>query len=105
MVADEDHRSGRLCSGCKTPTLRHKHAEGTLVCTECGLVNESQIIDNSKEYRNFGTEGGGPNMEHFGDKLRVDQINYMSTELVGKHKQTNRSNFQLQYRLTDPNRV
>jgi transcription initiation factor TFIIIB Brf1 subunit/transcription initiation factor TFIIB len=31
--------------------------EGTIVCTACGLVQKSRIIDESSEWRNFGDEG------------------------------------------------
>ena len=33
-------------------------AEGTLVCTNCGLVNQSRIIDETSEWRNFSSENG-----------------------------------------------
>mmetsp|Transcript_11404 Transcript_11404/g.15348 ORF Transcript_11404/g.15348 Transcript_11404/m.15348 type:complete len:80 (+) Transcript_11404:360-599(+) len=33
-------------------------AEGTLVCTNCGLVNQSRIIDETSEWRNFSSDTG-----------------------------------------------
>jgi len=71
QVEDEEYAGlGRLCSACKTPTLRHKVSEGTLVCTECSLVEETSVIDMSKEYRSFGNESGAINMDRTGEKLR-----------------------------------
>lgn len=36
-------------------------AEGTLVCTNCGLVSQSSIIDEASEWRNFSNENGEAN--------------------------------------------
>lgn len=40
-------------------------AEGTLVCTNCGLVSQSRIIDETSEWRNFSNDNGdGPNVQN-----------------------------------------
>ena len=33
------------CEECKKPNIRVNHIEGTVVCTDCGLVQQSRIID------------------------------------------------------------
>lgn len=58
-VFDEDAIDTKRCSGCNKPALRIKPAEGTVVCTECGLVDQYSIIDMTKETRNFGAENSG----------------------------------------------
>jgi transcription initiation factor TFIIIB Brf1 subunit/transcription initiation factor TFIIB len=35
-----------------------KHYEGILVCKFCGIVTQSNIIDQTDERRNFSNEGG-----------------------------------------------
>ena len=95
QVEDDDQVGSRNCSDCRrTGTLRQKISEGTLVCTECGFVEMSSIIDMTKEYRNFGNDSGSVAMDRTGEKLKsVDQINNLRTEVKGKNSTTNRSNF------------
>lgn len=38
-VMDDDAIDSKRCTGCKKATLRIKPSEGTVVCSECGLVD------------------------------------------------------------------
>ena len=46
-------------------------AEGTVVCTNCGLVSQSRIIDEASEWRNFSNDNGEANnsRDRVGGKL------------------------------------
>ena len=62
--------------------MRHKPADGTIVCTACGLVGESRVIEQAKEYRVF--EDSGKEQEHYGSSLKsIDQVNRMRLEWTG----------------------
>lgn len=50
--------SKNRCQDCQQAEFVMNRAEGTLVCTNCGLVNESRIIDETSEWRNFSNENG-----------------------------------------------
>lgn len=45
------------CRSCKSTKLQHDRANGAIVCTSCGVVNESQIIDEGAEW-NFAADDG-----------------------------------------------
>lgn len=46
------------CDECgKVGQFALNRREGTVVCTGCGLVQKSRIIDETSEWRNFGGEG------------------------------------------------
>ena len=92
-MADDDACDSRSCSECKLPTLRYKQNEGTLVCTECGLVDTANIIDPTKEQRSFAAENTtSQQLDRTGDRLRLDQLNSMYTELRGNNRTYNRMN-------------
>tara|TARA_B110000003_G_scaffold271630_1_gene306117 strand:- start:1232 stop:2809 length:1578 start_codon:yes stop_codon:yes gene_type:complete len=45
----------QICAKCARHTaIVEDHASGDLICTECGLVIESRIIDECSEWRTFG---------------------------------------------------
>lgn len=52
ILGDED---SLICKGCKSSKLIEDFSHGTVVCTDCGLVNKDTIIDESAEW-NFGAE-------------------------------------------------
>lgn len=50
----------QICDKCKVPTaIIEDHQQGDLVCTECGLVLESRVIDESSEWRTFSDSDKG----------------------------------------------
>ena len=52
-----------VCDECKKSELVIKHVEGTIVCQNCGLVQQSRIIDDSSEWRTFNSENS-PGSSH-----------------------------------------
>lgn len=44
-----------ICSNCKSSSIVNDFSNGTIVCTNCGLVNEEILIDETAEW-NFGGE-------------------------------------------------
>ena len=74
-------------------TLRYKVNEGTLVCNMCGLVDKSNIIDQTKEQRSFAAENSNSQqLGRVGDYVRMDQLNTITTELRGTTKSFGRNN-------------
>jgi len=75
------------CSDCNSSELRLKHVEGTIVCTVCGIVQQSRVIDEYSEWRNFSSEtsgGGSNNPSRVGGKLNHHYSNYgMDTQING----------------------
>mmetsp|Transcript_47613 Transcript_47613/g.126187 ORF Transcript_47613/g.126187 Transcript_47613/m.126187 type:complete len:353 (-) Transcript_47613:50-1108(-) len=70
-LAYDPKKSG--CENCgKKSDPRLDHSSGDLVCTTCGLVLESQLLDDAAEWRDFASEtAGGPsetNARARGDK-------------------------------------
>jgi len=51
----------QMCEDCHKADFVMNRAEGTLVCTNCGLVNKSRIIDEASEWRNFSNDNGEAN--------------------------------------------
>ena len=50
----EVKKFSQICPQCKVhTTLVEDHAQGDLICTECGLVVESRTIDECSEWRTF----------------------------------------------------
>ena len=49
------------CDECKKLDLVINHVEGTIVCRNCGLVQQSRIIDETSEWRTFTSETSGNN--------------------------------------------
>jgi len=53
--AQEVKKFTQICPKCATHTpIVEDHSSGDLICTECGLVIESRIIDECSEWRTFG---------------------------------------------------
>ena len=68
------------CKDCgSSNTLRQNHAEGTIVCTYCGIVHKANLMDHTKEFR---VGGDGPDLEHY-QYVRNDRLNEMTTEITG----------------------
>ena len=61
----ESNKFAQICNNCKVPTaIIEDHQQGDLVCTECGLVLESRVVDESSEWRTFSDSdkaGADPN--------------------------------------------
>lgn len=50
----EAAKFSQICRNCAKPTaIIEDHQQGDLVCTECGLVLESRVVDESSEWRTF----------------------------------------------------
>lgn len=84
--AQNGHNIDR-CDECKRATLVINHVEGTIVCTFCGIVQLSRIIDDSSEWRTFSSEtaNGGSNPSRVGGKLNPYLSNYgIDTQVTGK---------------------
>ena len=66
------------CDECKKPNLKINHVEGTIVCSDCGLVQQQRIIDDSSEWRSFSSENsaGGANSNRVGGKWNPYLSNY-----------------------------
>ena len=69
------------------PSLRLKPSDGTLVCTECHIVEESGIIDMTNETRFFASENSAnQTLARTGKGIRLDQMNSLVTEFRGGNK-------------------
>eukprot|EP00230_Micromonas_polaris_P007241 CAMPEP_0117636628 /NCGR_PEP_ID=MMETSP0802-20121206/6884_1 /TAXON_ID=38833 /ORGANISM="Micromonas sp., Strain CCMP2099" /LENGTH=359 /DNA_ID=CAMNT_0005441485 /DNA_START=20 /DNA_END=1099 /DNA_ORIENTATION=- len=56
----EATKFSQICDKCKVPTaIIEDHRQGDLICTECGLVLESRVIDESSEWRTFSDSDKG----------------------------------------------
>ena len=74
------------CDECHSIELVINHVEGTIVCSNCGLVQQSRIIDESSEWRTFSSEtaSGGANPSRVGGKLNPYLSNYgIDTQVKG----------------------
>ena len=88
MKKIESHHSMEKCEECGKPDLRINHVEGTIVCTECGLVNQSRIIDDSSEWRTFNSENSnsGANPNRVGGRVNPYLTNYgIDTQVKGQN--------------------
>ena len=70
--------SVQKCEECLSIELVINHVEGTIVCQNCGLVQQSRIIDDSSEWRTFSSEtsNSGANPSRVGGKLNPYLSNY-----------------------------
>ena len=70
-----------------------KQSEGTQVCTNCGIVTQVGMIDQSNEKRDHATEGAA---DHSGNRIQVQGNStlaaFQSQQLViaGDSKETNK---------------
>ena len=56
----EAAKFSQICRNCAKPTaIIEDHSQGDLVCTECGLVLESRVVDESSEWRTFSDSDKG----------------------------------------------
>ena len=56
----EAAKFSQICRNCAKPTaIIEDHQQGDLVCTECGLVLESRVVDESSEWRTFSDSDKG----------------------------------------------
>lgn len=46
------------CKECFSTSLITNRKSGTIVCESCGLVQSNSLIDESAEWRNFGSDDG-----------------------------------------------
>ena len=58
QVKAENNFFSDVCAYCHKDGLVQKQSEGTIVCTLCGVVNSSRVIDNASEWRNFSSDNG-----------------------------------------------
>ncbi|KAI2488641.1 TFIIB zinc-binding [Fragilaria crotonensis] len=52
--AIDDEDDDRVCRSCHSHNLRVDWAQGDRVCTDCGVVDESHILDDRPEWKDFG---------------------------------------------------
>ena len=74
------------CDECKSIELLINHVEGTIVCSNCGLVQQERIIDDSSEWRTFSSEtsNSGQNPSRVGGRLNPYLSNYgIDTQVKG----------------------
>ena len=75
------------CEDCRKSDFTMNRAEGTIVCTNCGLVKESRVIDETSEWRNFSNENGdgaGNTRNRVGGKLNPYMSDFgLSTMVKG----------------------
>ena len=45
-----------ICVECKKDSIIEDRSSGSVVCTECGLVQSSQLISEDEEWRSFGED-------------------------------------------------
>lgn len=76
------------CEECKKSEFVFNRAEGTIVCTNCGLVQQSRVIDETSEWRNFSNEnsgGGQSSLNRVGGKLNPYMSDFgLSTMVKGQ---------------------
>ena len=72
------------CEDCNKTNFVINRAEGTLVCTSCGLVSQSRLIDETSEWRNFSNDNGdGTNTrDRVGGKLNPYVSDFGLTTMV-----------------------
>ena len=56
------------CKECFSTSLITNRKSGTIVCETCGLVQSNRLIDESAEWRNFGSDGND------GDKADMNRV-------------------------------
>jgi transcription initiation factor TFIIIB Brf1 subunit/transcription initiation factor TFIIB len=64
--------------------------EGTLVCTSCGIVAKSGLIDETSEWRNFGNDNGGEahsSANRVGGRLNPYLSDFGLSTVVNGHKE------------------
>lgn len=70
---DPDYVNYKMCTECQKFSLRIDQANGQVVCNLCGIVELGNLIDMTKENRNFGAEGNsGVLMERTGNPMRPE---------------------------------
>jgi transcription initiation factor TFIIB len=72
----EAAKFSQICRNCAKPTaIIEDHSQGDLVCTECGLVLESRVVDESSEWRTFSDsdKGRGAHESH-AHKRRIGHV-------------------------------
>ncbi|MCK4531321.1 MAG: transcription initiation factor IIB, partial [Candidatus Aenigmarchaeota archaeon] len=52
MIPKEDEKK-RKCPECKSSNLKYDPSRGEMVCSSCGLVIDSSMIDTTQEWRAF----------------------------------------------------
>ncbi|MEE9323352.1 MAG: transcription initiation factor IIB [Candidatus Aenigmarchaeota archaeon] len=52
-MVPKDEKKKRKCPECKSSELRHDPSRGEMVCSKCGLVIDSSMIDTTQEWRAF----------------------------------------------------
>lgn len=82
-----------VCSSCNAEnTLIIDFSSGQIACTNCGVVIEDRIIDETSEWRNFGSENpGNGNTDHnrVGGPINpyLDEVS-LSTKIATKNKKS-----------------
>jgi len=78
-----------LCPDCKSRnTIFSNETNGTRVCKACGSVQEINMIDETSEWRNFGSESSGPDMNRVGGPVNSNlDSSGISTVITGQGDQ------------------
>ncbi|CAI2372477.1 unnamed protein product [Moneuplotes crassus] len=74
-----------VCPDCKAVnSIVTHHVEGKRVCKSCGTIQEIHLIDETSEWRNFGSEGNGADMNRVGGPVNNNLDNGgLSTVITG----------------------
>lgn len=74
-----------VCSECKAKnSIFTDETNGTKVCKACGSVHEVNMIDETSEWRNFGSENTGADMNRVGGPVNTQLDNSgLSTVITG----------------------
>lgn len=78
-----------LCPDCKSKnTIFNNETNGTRVCKAWGSVQEINMIDETSEWRNFGGESSGPDMNRVGGPVNQNlDSGGISTTITGQGDQ------------------
>lgn len=78
-----------VCPDCKAEnSIFTDVAGGNRLCKACGTVQETNIIDETAEWRNFGSEGSGADMNRTGGPVNMHLENGgLSTTITGTSDQ------------------
>src|SRR6056297_2886829 len=89
--AQEDEKEGQQCPECESDNLVTSGDSNEIVCEDCGLVIEEQMIDRGPEWRAFNhsereskSRVGAPTTQTMHDKGLTTQIDWKNKDAYGR---------------------